>query len=97
MKRFGTPRILSFLFLLLLLFALPVLAVAATAADPAAAPSFVDWFRANLTAVFGICLGISELMASSPWFKGNGILHSIIEILKFMTSKDAPTITPPAA
>ncbi len=81
-----------------------VLAFIAAAADPAvttqvatstaAVPqvSIIDWSRQNCAAILGIALGISELMGASPWFKGNGVIDSIIKSLKFLIGKTPPAV-----
>ena len=62
-------------------------AVAAVAVEPV---SFMTWFQQNLAAILGIGLTLSELMGSSPWFKGNGIIHSITVSLQFLLQKSTP-------
>ena len=77
------------------------LASALVGGDPAAVPpaavvpvvepvSFLLWAQQNLAALLGIALTISELMGSSPWFKGNGIIHSITVSLQFLMQKSTP-------
>jgi hypothetical protein len=63
----------------------------AAAHQPAvdAAPSILDWFKANLPAILGVALAISEALSVTPWFQGNGILDSIVKSLKFLTSKQS--------
>jgi hypothetical protein len=66
-------------------------AVAPVAAVPVVEPvSFLLWAQQNLAALLGIALTISELMGSSPWFKGNGIIHSITVSLQFLMQKSTP-------
>jgi hypothetical protein len=64
-------------------------ALAAEAVAPAAAPSFQSWLMANTTPMLVLALGVSELLGSSPWLKGNGIIDTIVKFLKFMTEKEA--------
>ena len=89
--------------LLLITVAVASAAAVATVAAPvvaavptvvAASPSFMDWIMGNKTAIFGVCLAISEFMSLIPAFKGNGILDTIIKALELLSNKPA---TPPAA
>lgn len=82
-KRF---RIIQFLTLILVLaFAFPALAETGTAMEPV---TFTDWFKENLTYILAAALAVSELLAVTPWFKGNGILDSIIKALNFFRGKN---------
>ena len=67
----------------------PVATAPAVAAAAAPAPAFMDWFSKNLVNIFGIALAVSELLGASPWFKGNGILDSIIKSLRYLASKSS--------
>ncbi len=69
-------------------------AVALAAPAPAASVSILDWFRQNNALILGVALAISELLGATPWFKGNGLLDSIVKSLKFLAGKDS---VPPAA
>ncbi len=68
--------------------AVAVVAPAVTA--PAPTVSFILWAQQNLAAILGVGLTLSELMGASPWFKGNGIIHSITVSLQFLMQK--PTV-----
>ncbi len=63
----------------------------ATAVPVVADASLLIWAKGNLTGILGILLAMSELMAASPWFKGNGILDSITKSLKFLLTKEQPS------
>lgn len=65
-----------------------VVTPAVTAPEPTV--SFLLWAQQNLAAILGVGLALSEIMGSSPWFKGNGIIHSITTSLKFLLQKQAP-------
>ncbi len=65
----------------------PVTPVVTVAVEPV---SFMAWFQQNLAAILAIGLALSELMGSSPWFKGNGIIHSITVSLQFLLQKSTP-------
>ena len=65
--------------------------VPVTAVPVVADASLLVWAKANLTGILGVLLAMSELMAASPWFKGNGILDSITKSLKFLLTKEQPT------
>ena len=54
---------------------------------PVVQASFLLWAQQNLTAILSVCLGIGELMSLSPWFKGNGIIDSLVKSLKFLIQK----------
>ncbi len=94
MKTYRSPFSFLILFILVMLSAfawgadvVPVVApVAALSATPSA--SFLFWAKQNLTVILGLMLALSELLGSSPWLKGNGIIDSIIKCLKFMVTKD---------
>ena len=49
--------------------------------------SLVLWLKQNLSAILAIGLALSELMGSSPWFKGNGLVDSVTKSLKFLLQK----------
>ena len=49
-----------------------------------AAPSFLEWMTANLTALLGVALAVSELLGSIPALKGNGIVDTFGKFLQFM-------------
>jgi len=94
MKRFSV-LVLSLLTVFIILLAMTVLAVAdpgtATAAAPAATqpdPSIVAWFSLYKSYIFAAALTLGELMAVTPWFKGNGIIDTIIKALKMLCSKE---------
>ena len=89
--------------LLLCLALLLCMAICVLAADPATAPavipavpatvpapSIIDWFTLYKAYIFGAALAISELLGVTPWFKGNGIMDTIIKGLKLLMGKDAP-------
>ncbi len=65
--------------------AVAVVAPAVTAPVPTV--SFILWAQQNLSVILGICLTLSELMGASPWFKGNGIIHSITVSLQYLMQK----------
>jgi hypothetical protein len=67
----------------------PGAASAVTPVVASAPPSLLQWFIANSTAVFATLLVMSELLSLIPAFKGNGILHTIIEALKALSQKPA--------
>lgn len=89
---------------LLVLIALIIIAAVAFGADaalvaaPAAAPiaqgvSILEWFKQNASVVLACALAVSELLGATPWFKGNGLLDSIIKSLKYLASKDSTPAT----
>jgi len=73
-----------FTLLLVLVLAFPVLGEAAVQSQPVV----VDWFQANLTLILSLALAVSELLAVTPRFKGNGILDSIIKGLKYLQAQN---------
>lgn len=71
-------------------FAMIAVTVPAMAADvvaPSPATGFVGWVMANTTAIVVVLLAVSEFLALIPGLSGNGILDSIIRILKSMAGK----------
>lgn len=80
-KRYSLLLIASFLVLVL---AFPLLGEAAAEPQPVVA----DWFQTNLTLILSLALAVSELLAVTPWFKGNGILDSIIKGLKYLQAQN---------
>ena len=62
-------------------------AAGADATAPAATGGALAWFSDNKVAVIAAALAISELLALVPGLKGNGILDSIIKILKVVSGK----------
>lgn len=79
-------KVLSMILLFLLLMVSVCFGADATVAAPAA-PSIVDWFKANITPILAVALAISELLGSIPALKGNGILDTISKFLKFMVDR----------
>ena len=64
-----------------------VAVVAPAVTAPEQTVSFILWAQQNLAAILGLSLALSELMGSSPWFKGNGIIHSITVSLQYLMQK----------
>ena len=48
----------------------------------------VEWTMEYWPYVIAVLLAISELLAVTPWFKGNGILDTFIKALKKAEKKD---------
>lgn len=85
MRKFFTTRLVAICFAVLyLVFAISISVFAEDAASTATSTDVFTWFAINGAAVLGVLLAISELLALMPWFKGNGILDSIIKGLKFL-------------
>jgi len=80
-KRLISILILLMIVVLVIGLALPVMAATAVGPSP---PSVIDWVRDNLSYILGLALAVSELLAATPWFKGNGILDYIIKGLVFL-------------
>ena len=70
---------------LIFAFAFPALAETGV---PLAPITFTSWLQDNLVYVLGFLLALSELMSVTPWFKGNGLLDSIIKGLSKMLGKN---------
>lgn len=51
-------------------------------------PSIVAWFSLYKAYIFAAALALSELLAVTPWFKGNGLLDTIIKGLKMLYGKE---------
>ena len=47
----------------------------------------VDWTIEYWPYIVAVLLAISELMAVTPWFKGNGVLDTFIKMLRKTQSK----------
>jgi hypothetical protein len=47
----------------------------------------LEWMQTNSAYIIAVLLAISELMALIPALKGNGIIDSVIKMLKAMAAK----------
>lgn len=61
---------------------LPCLVFGIEAATPTASVGVMEWVMMNKIAVLTLLLAISEFLALIPGIQGNGILDSIIKLLK---------------
>ena len=48
----------------------------------------VEWTVEYWPYVIAVLLAISELLAVTPWFKGNGLLDTVIQALKKAKTKN---------
>lgn len=85
---------LSMFLVLAIMLTMAFMAIAdpgtAAATAPAASqpdPSIVAWFSLYKAYIFAAALALSELLAVTPWFKGNGLLDTVIKGLKMLSGK----------